>query len=172
MKFILYLLFASIIYNHTKAQPAPGSYTKDTALNKFVGTWIYQSDTDQVIIVLQKQKIYFQPPLNCYADALVGWHSYTKNGQNIESSLSHQNTPYDKYATILDYSHSPNPESLNLSFDDISKNKGGRLTITRLSGNKLQWSLHEREIMLSLPGKPFVTGFTLPQNMILKKITK
>jgi hypothetical protein len=67
---------------------ASQSYSQDTTtMNKFIGTWRWVSNTDTVLIVLQKQNVTIYPRYS--RPLLAGWHKYVKNGQLIQSSLQY-----------------------------------------------------------------------------------
>jgi hypothetical protein len=94
-----------------------GDYAKRPELDKFVGTWVWQSGDSIFTVVLAKTVInikksakqndeehykIFKEPGNTerlYPDAtmdyIIGWHELKVNGKVIQSSLKNKSKPYD-----------------------------------------------------------------------------
>ncbi len=164
------LFFLSVVAFSQIAQP--GSYTPDTTMGKFAGTWRWVSGNDTVVMVLQKQKLIHPAPYNFYSDNLIGWHTYIKNGKLKESSMSHMNTPEDTFATIhIGISYGT---KLRGAFHDLTNHKWGDMffNLQANSTTKATLTLQDSEgVRVHFPGQPaFIGGFTLPSGIVLKKI--
>ncbi len=78
-----------------------GSYFKDTfnEMDKFVGTWKFETSTDTLIIIIQK-KTYVYDGDEFYEDLLIGEYHYVSNGVEQVNTL-----PLLNDATIIGRYH-------------------------------------------------------------------
>lgn len=152
------------------------TYT-DNHLNKFEGTWMWSSANDTVKLQLKKISLHILDVENSYWEFLLGCHSYTKNGILLESSMN-------KYDSLSYYTYTNKIGSLRLfrledgdtsfvegTIKDISKHKGNQIDLTYLGGNpaQIRMQLSLKGAKISLPGKPYIPGITLPTDIILTK---
>lgn len=69
----------------TTSELVKGKYYEDEQVELIEGTWIGTSGADSLVIRLRSQKQYLGE-LDIYIDELVGYHSYWRDGELIESS--------------------------------------------------------------------------------------
>jgi hypothetical protein len=104
-----------------------------------------------------------------YADVIIGWHEYKRNGAVVESILAYVNTPYvigSGHSTILGGSDIGSG-ILSCQFADLSKKKFGHLML-ELTSNQTQfeWSLTNNE---GIRIGTYDWRFTLPTLLTLTK---
>lgn len=77
------------LYNADPDLPK-GTYYKDldNDLDKFVGTWKWESGVDELLIVLEKKEYVHNNLFNKYDDMLIGEYKYVENGIEILNYLS------------------------------------------------------------------------------------
>lgn len=177
-KILAFLTIQLFISNTCMAQElnfTPGAVNPNPNLDKFIGTWKWQSGNKSFTIVLKKQNITL-PPINknVTADIIYGFHQYNNGNEIFESSMSFQSTNFnDKKSTILSLgSISTNYNELNGTISHLSKNKSVNFEIEYINATQIK--------LVSLknpPGIKLVIGnqpdydweITLPQNIILTK---
>jgi len=145
-----------------------GDYLVNTNIDKFVGTWKWQSGNDIVIIKLKKVKYLF-PIAGFFQDQLFGAHSYIQNGVVIESTLDEFDLlGPDRMGSILLYNvASDPPDYVEGTILDITKGqKGVKLILTYVAGSTPQaiWTTGPH------PHRSYdQAGFTLPRDIALVK---
>jgi hypothetical protein len=168
MKNIILILSLAYFANCKAQTPYPsGSYQSKPELNKFVGTWVWASGSDSLILHLYKQAIHYPTPLNYDVENIVGWHKYISNGTVTESSIQYSGQPYvGGHSSIFAWGQSP--IKLYGTFDDLTKNKSCDLylTMTNATNTLLNWKLKEPR---GIRPTGFQYGFTLPTNLTLTK---
>jgi hypothetical protein len=92
------LIIATFICFNLKAQ-IPTPILKDTALNKYEGTWQWVNGIDTVTLILQKQVITM--PYGSREEIMSGWHQYIRSGQLNQSSLQYIGQEFDTQNTPL-----------------------------------------------------------------------
>jgi hypothetical protein len=139
--YILSLLFGLQAQNITAQIPEAGSYTRDTTMTAFHGTWQWVSGTDTVQLYLATKKVYFPISGGFYMDCLVGWHIYKQGRTVVESSIQYVNNVNRR--TFLGGSSPEFPDKIeNATFKDITKNKEVELFLTiNAAQNQLTWRL-------------------------------
>jgi hypothetical protein len=170
--FILLILFSTQWLRLNAQIPAAGSYTIDTTMTAFHGTWQWASNTDTVRLVLKTKKVYFPISGGFYMDCLVGWHIYKQGNTVVESSLQYVNNV--NRSTLLGGSSPEFPDKVeNATFRDITKNKDVELFLTlNAAQNQLTWRLAMSRGMRAYAQGHTVPppGFTLPTNIVLTKL--
>ncbi len=183
------LLIAIFSYNAVLAQettsnwpkdyPKPGGYGQNPNLQKFVGTWQWQSGDTVFTIVLKKYISKSNKKtgrLKDYSkDAIMGWHEYIIGEKVVESSLKNiVNSPNkNTIKTMLGGSIDDVRKVTNLFFLDLSKSKNGIANLELLPGEKdlARWTLRETSgIKLLGPGEKPDYTFTVPTNVVMKRI--
>jgi hypothetical protein len=89
-------------YGTTHAQ-VDGEYRQVPGLDKYVGTWQWQSGDSVLTIKLAKAILNFKQYMqqiggdgpNATLDVLIGWHEFKIGGTVMQSSLSSENTLFD-----------------------------------------------------------------------------
>lgn len=149
----------------------------DPELDKFVGTWKWTSSTEEVTITLAKQLV-IRPNTGEQREMLVGWHSFTRNGNVVETSMSHLgrdvNIDYgssdiDLKVTLRGISRGTTSVHFPV-FWDLTLHKSCVLDLTLLSGSTTQatWRLKDGNGVYA--GPVGTSGaFTLPTNLVLTK---
>jgi hypothetical protein len=154
----LLLFFYTLQWHKIAAQiPAAGSYTRDTTMRRFHGTWQWVSGTDTVQLYLATQKVYFPISGGFYMDCLVGWHIYKQGRTIVESSIQHSGNV--NLRTFLGASSDQNPDQIeNATLKDITKNKDVELNLTlNAAQNQLIWRLAPIRGM-----RAYAQGHTVP----------
>ncbi|WP_400194028.1 DUF6705 family protein [Hymenobacter sp. B81] len=159
---VLLFLFSLLLAACSFAQSAPSQPSE-----AFLGTWEWRSGADVFRIRLSRD-LAFPMPRNEVMHAIVGRHSYTRNGVLVEESFSHN--PTDPKTTTLMGSPHTN-ELIILYFDDLTRGKSGkaRLSINPTQPNQLQFTLHGME-QVSIGGTLPPAGFTIPTSMTLTRV--
>ena len=77
-------------------------YEKDTTneINKYSGTWKYQSGNTEIIFKLKKEEHYQLSSNTNFSDLLVGEYQYIENGLEIANTLAQFDNPF-----VSGYSH-------------------------------------------------------------------
>ena len=175
------ILICLLITNTLMAQ----EYRKNPFIDQFVGTWEGSSGGETFRIVISKHKLDMtddepDEPKE-YADKIVGWHSYTKNNQVVESSTDKSKPIFLTWENAHDNSTliggiKVSDTKVWFNFHDLTKNKRCKATIEMVAGktDELRWTLEDKEranvIVDGVPSSPPVPeGFTVPTNLILKK---
>jgi hypothetical protein len=165
-------------FTFPKEFPKPGGYGQNSNLNKFKGTWHWQSGDTVFTIVLGKY-IYKSKRetgfLKGYSrDAIIGWHEYKIGEKIIESSLSHVGEHRNmKTFTILGGDIHDVDKLTITGFIDLSKSKTGCATLELLPGEKdiAKWELRETPgIKIIDPGETPDYTFTVPTNVIMHRV--
>jgi hypothetical protein len=168
---IALIFFGLAIQQNAKAQiPAAGSYTANTTMGAFHGTWQWTSGNDTVKIYLATKPVYFPISGGFTMERLVGWHLYKRGNTVIESSYNYINNVDQR--TMLG-GNNEYPTVANIFFKDISKGKDGELTLKlNAAQNQLIWRSTEHQGMRIYGGNQTVppAGLTLPRNMVLTKL--
>lgn len=154
-----------------------GEYRQVPELDKYVGTWQWQSGDSVLIIKLAKTVLNFKQYIQKFGgdgpdvnkDALIGWHEFRIGTNLMQSSLSNENAIYDYdnvNQTILlwlvsgtDYEEVPY-EFLRIAyFRDIENNTAIRQGIFEfIEYNKAELSMGgDREGQFSLPKEMVMT---------------
>jgi hypothetical protein len=176
------LIIVSLLFVTCKVfcqEPAVGSITLNPALDKFVGTWKWADGNGNEVIIMMKKIMYHWKTRGGFYDeeALIGSHSYKKNGILIESNLTNfpdisQNIP----GSIVLYTRVDGTAPYDVwgSFEEISKTyKEETLDLTYhiAATPTLDWDLRNRADVnvypLSDPRSDMT--LTLPQRLVLVK---
>jgi len=155
------LLLVAFYYQPAYCQIKNGDYLKNENVNKFVGTWKWQSGDTSFIIVLKKEKITIKNPSAVFHfDGLEGWHEFEVNGKIIESSLTST-----KMTLTFGGQNSELTGSFFIAFEDLTMNKFGdaRFDLVPGSKDKIKWELRDREFTK-------IIGFTVPTNIIMERV--
>ena len=171
------ILICLLITNILMAQ----EYRRKPFVDQFVGTWEWSSGGETFRIVISKHKLQSSGDPQKYSDQIVGWHSYSKNNQVVESSTDKSRPIFltwsdaHKNSTLIG-GIKVSDTKVWFDFHDLTKNKYGKATIEMVAGktDELRWTLTEMErmnvIINGVPSSPPVPeGFTVPTNLILKK---
>jgi len=138
------------------------------ALDKFVGTWIYNKNGKEVKILLKKIQVNV-PKYNTTTTMIEGYHIYKENNKNIDNSVE-RNKPSFSSGYIEERDK---PNKLKIRAFDILKNKSFDAIMIYIPGDtdKIQCTLRNSEgVRLNTPGEPaFDKRFTLPESMVLYK---
>jgi hypothetical protein len=172
MQRVIIFLYLLIGVSNINAQPQPGDYIINNDINKFVGTWQWAQGTDTLKLIFTKVKMYYAPPGNFHADALMGWHQYIKNGVLIESSFQLiTSNPTLANTTILG-STSTDPNEVSFGIDDMAKHKRGHVDFKLQAGSltAATWKLENYEDIRINPTAPFDGTFTFPLNLSFHKL--
>ena len=161
---LLLLLIAPIL----KAQPQTGDYLTNSNIDKFVGTWLWQSGNNSVTIQLKKVKFAYSSPVY-YEDVLFGSHCFIENGSVTESTLGDFSMvgPLKKSSISLYNDPAGSADKVTGYIKNISLNKKMvRLDLEYVAGTipQLLWNLSE---MNYTKVSPETAGFTLPQTITL-----
>ena len=144
-------------------------YLPNPALDKFVGTWIFNKDGKTIEITLKKVTYNL---INLTTDKIEGYYTYKINDKIVENTQKRQHVSL-RDGTNLSNSDIKNTNEITLSLFDSIKRKTGTLILIFKSGNpnELQWSLRNREGTIAVrEGQPkFDKTFTLPTGMMLTK---
>jgi hypothetical protein len=159
-------------------KPQENTTYNDPYINKFVGNWIWISGTDTVKLKLQKKLLKIVDFNNSYWERILGCHVYVKNGLLVESSMN-------QFDSLQYYTNEHKIGSIRLArFQDddtayiggflkyISTNKGVVMDLTYLGGTPAQIRMklsYKQGTTISVPGKPYIDGVTLPKDIILNK---
>lgn len=171
MKHIIIAIYSIFFLTAGFAQPStipqPNGNIINNTLNKFTGTWQWENGVDTITIFLKKENILLLFPQNSHADYIVGYHSYKRGSQIIESSLQYNNSSYvDKYYSISALNDNGN-DTLRGSLKDLTKQKSGSLELSLNSTHtQLHWNLKNRQ---GLRIGTYDWQFTLPKTLILTK---
>ena len=147
-------------------EPATPSMPSDKA-EAFLGTWEWRSGTEVFRLTLTRE-LNFPIPGGRTMHALIGRHSYTRNGVVVEESYTR--TPNDP--TGRAFLGVPNDEwNPDMGYIDRTKNKNGRVNVVidPANRNQMQFELRDREGMHT-PSNPYVPGFTIPTSMTLTRV--
>jgi len=167
MKKISLIIAFSYLFCVASAQNTPSAAS--VALDKFVGTWVYNKDGREVKIILKKVKKRVNLE-NAYIDVIEGYHIYKLNNKNIENYQER-----NKASLTMGYiQEREKPDRLIITVSDSIKNKTGAALITFLPGNpdKIRWGLRDNRegFIVHKPGEPkFDKSFTLPEIMIFER---
>ena len=197
-KLITILILALLSYGCKAQQTVPmntdysdylkdNNYIKDTEgdLNKFVGTWKWTDPNNpNTYMELQFFKVLHWNSNNInnyYEDSIFGNYKYVQNGVIITNTLGQNNTDdlYNNsvFPKISTNDKSPSFKDLKIFMSDVVKHKTCKadfeildLDIYPLQAN---WHMYvDEQIIYKAPGDPAVIpGFTLPNDVVLTKIT-
>ena len=171
------ILICLIITNTLMAQ----EYRKKPFIDQFVGTWEWSSGGETFRIVISKHMLRKSTDPQGYTETIVGWHSYSKNNQVVESSTDKSKPIFLTWDNAHDNSTliggiKVSNTKVWFYFHDLTKNKRCKATIEMVAGktDELRWTLEEKDravvIVDGVPSSPPVPeGFTVPTNLILKK---
>jgi hypothetical protein len=159
-------------------------YVPEPELDKFVGTWEWTSANEKFQLIITKQKVYLDIQglkEYYYTDVPVAYHSYTKNGDVVSSSIDKMNITATASSTIR-MANKINgclmmPDYITLSFLDEGKNdKFGKVDFKLVQGktDEATWDLFFRRPGSFVMGRPGITvvpeGYSIPTNVVMKKI--
>ncbi|RCU43354.1 hypothetical protein EIZ47_04040 [Chryseobacterium lacus] len=156
-------------------EPQPGDNLLNAELNKYVGTWKWESNGTSLTIVFKKVNAKVPVTMNLYADILFGYHQYKVNNTIVEDSLPFINATFNqKKYTIITFGTQPNlpPNRISVGFNHPSKNKSVQGEFEYIDANhiKIVSLKNYQGIKVNLPGQPpYDNTITLPQNIILTK---
>jgi hypothetical protein len=162
-----------VIFSFANAQSMqPGGNSANPNLDKFVGTWKWESNGDSFKMILNK--INTQMPVNIVytADQLYGVHEYKVNNSIVETSLNNINIAHNlKKYTLSSFGGLPDPHKIILGISHISKNKGVNAVVEWLDATHIKIVSIEnyQGVKMSTPNNPYHSEITLPQNIILTK---
>ncbi|MCX8490933.1 MAG: hypothetical protein ORN54_07685 [Cyclobacteriaceae bacterium] len=167
-KILIIFTFASNVYAQNPT-PKKGEYRKDDNLDKFAGTWEGSKGNESLRITLKKEKIYVKG-MDFSMDVIIGWHSYTKNGKAIESSIAFAGSSYDENTTIM--ASSDGDKKLNFSvFRDLSRERtsSGELKLINSKEGVLTLRFNEQVLINKTPANP-TEAIPTPSEWNMKKI--
>lgn len=175
--FIIVSFFFLICKINSQIPQDNHTYT-DNYIDKFIGSWTWSAGDDTVKLKFKKFLVSIPGFTNSYWDRLIGCHGYTQNGVSVESTLQ-------QYDSLQYYEIFPNIASIILyrfadddtayvggTMKDITTNKSVHIELLYRGGSPemIEMKLSYREgVTASFPGRPYIPGFTLPQNIILTK---
>lgn len=132
--------------------------------NKFLGTWEWKSEQEAMRIVLKRDPNFKGPDGKTY-DVILGKHLYSKEGKTVEESLSRS----EKDFVLLGVPS--NNDTMTMSFTDVTQQKGGKVTLSLVANNQLQWKLKNATETITINRKtPWPSGFIVPTDMILTRV--
>jgi hypothetical protein len=172
MKKILTAIIAAMLFTSSciaqSTLPQSNTNVINNSLDKFVGTWVWQSGTETVKIILKRDNILMPSPENYRMDAIIGFHIYTKGTQVVESSISYANTLFiDKHSTILGSNTNGN-NILGCTIQGNTRSKLARLTLTlNTTQTQLKWVLTNTEGIKIIGYNDYSS--TLPRSITLTK---
>jgi hypothetical protein len=176
-KTIIYITFSLLIISKSSiAQdyPAAGSYLTNTTMGAFHGTWQWTNGFDTVRVRMMTLKVYYNANGGFHWDRLVGWLFYKRKADMIENSYAYIGSSDINYCSFFGGNEGDPVGHITLTFNDLTKKKHGDLTLTlNAAQNELTWKLRVSEgvkVRTSPSDPPFSRGFTLPTDMILKKL--
>lgn len=166
MKKLLLALLLTIFSSTLFAQLKP--YEPNPVLDKFVGTWVAQTDRKTVIITIKKIQ---EPVMNSKMDFLVGYLLHKDNEEVVEGS----DTPV--LTTGINYARNGEvfQDKVFFNYFDRRKEKRGILTILLAKSNPNEFTTQLAEdgdmriITPSTPRKKFEMGFTLPNGLVFSR---
>jgi len=150
----LLALTAILCFHLALAQSDAVEFRTDMTLNKFIGTWQYQSsDTVFTIeimkVIVNSQKHNPKAPTSIDSEQLIGWHELVVSGSVVESNMNSKDKSYkyDKTDHMIFWNTMPNndKEIRFSNFKNISKKKSakGVFIIQPDDNNKSQFILYE-----------------------------
>jgi hypothetical protein len=154
---ILALLFTVAYKLNAQDFPKKGDYMKNPELINLAGTWQGIKGSDTFTIVLEyRQKMPIGP---LFADAIIGWHSYSENGVIESTSLIYKSN--DKKGTVFVAAGKKinSGKDLILQFSDPNRSRSSvEVSFTPVPGktNEAIWKVknfHE-ETMIHIEGQP------------------
>ena len=150
--------------------PQPHGNITNASLDKFIGTWVWNSGTETLTIVLKKENVLLPFLENSRSDMIIGFHMFKQGDTIVESSISYVSTNYsDNHSTItgVNVVGIDNPNELICSITNIAKNKSGDLKLVINSSlNQLTWTLKNRE-GIKIGNYDFT--FSYPRSITLQK---
>ena len=168
---ITIIIFLCVITNCIAQDGLPndGDNITNVNINKFIGTWYWSNGIESLKIVLNKENVLLPFGKNIRADALYGFHIYTKNGIIVENSIDYINTTYkDKKHTLYAIGGYENQSNtLIIGFTHLSKNKGIRATIEMKDSSHI--NIVKLENYEGIRFGKFDWSISLPQNITLTK---
>lgn len=150
----------------------PGGNKANLNLDKFVGTWKWESNGDSFSMVLKKTNAQMPVKFPYTADQLYGFHEYKDGGIIVESSLTYQNTSFNlKRFTLNSFGGLPDPNQIIVAITHLSKNKNVRATIQWIDATHIKiLNIEEYQgLVVSTISSPYIDGISLPQNITLTK---
>ena len=170
-------LFMIVNINSIAQKPQENTTYTDNYLNKFEGNWIWKSGSDTVRLKLKKLLIKISMFNNSYWENLLGCHEYIQNGVVIENTMNQYDSlqyylpPKGIGSLYLYHLENDDTSLIKGTIKDISKHKGNQIDLTYLGGNpaQIRMQLSLKGAKVSLPGKPYIPGITLPTDIILTK---
>jgi hypothetical protein len=161
--------FWIILTGFTANAQQPGNYIINNDINKFIGTWQWTQGADTLKVTFVKVKVFYSPPANFHADRILGWHTYIKNGTQIESSFQLiSSTPTVATTTVLGGTIDDANE-LSFNIQDLSKGKLEHVNFKLQPGSLTvaEWKLKNNE---GVRYGDYDFGFTFPVNLIFHKL--
>ncbi|MNE33440.1 hypothetical protein D3C80_1271100 [compost metagenome] len=150
--------------------PKESAYLQDSNLDKFVGTWEYNSKLDSTLIIIELHRVkLLMSDAGFYYDTIIGVHTYIKRGVTMETSAPFNSTNNYNAATIMaiDKPFGTNQLKIKTSLKDITKKKRivAYLEIQPDNPNALLLSFQDVDGIRINQEK----GFTMPTNILLTK---
>jgi hypothetical protein len=170
-----------------------GDYAKRPELDKFVGTWVWQSGDSVFTIVLAKTALNNKTmdieehrnkksnDLDATMDWIIGWHELNVDGKVVQSSLKNKGKPYNyKHRDIQTIRANIMPGLCSKNFLDIvyfsdlllsGNHYGGNFTLLG-DGNsaELYISYPPEYMKRATPDDPAVFARNLPTRIVLKRV--
>jgi hypothetical protein len=155
-----------------------GSYRRVPELNKYTGTWKWKSGDSILVIDLEKTQINSKKMDNrtpgVSADILIGWHKFSVGGKVIQSSMGKKSTTFDyKFKDQTIWGGIPHSEGyVSIHFHDLvtgANTTNGKFSLLK-GGKKAHLELSDRREWSSLNKNDSSPHFSLPMNIIMKKI--
>ena len=179
LKIILSIMLVVFVSNEIFSQNAENVEDhRNDKMNKFEGTWQWQSGDSLFVIILKKNKLSHKDTKGKtdILDVLIGWHEFSVNGVIIESSLQYtEETDNKNTRTLIGGVNASDKLIKRLSFNDLSKSKLGKASLELLPGEKdlVRWTLKETPgVKVLLPGEEPDYTFTVPTDVIMRRIKK
>lgn len=166
---LILLISTLFIFSCSRAQiPQAGQYYQNSDIDKFVGTWKWQSGSDIVILKLKKVKVYNEKP-GFHHDMLRGSHSYVQNGVTIESTLADFDIVGDNRRGTVSLYHEDGHNTNNVTgtYMDQTKGKYVKMDLEFIPGTPAQINMQLSPTKRIIYNKP--VGITLPRNVTLIK---
>ena len=143
-------------------------FTNSGQGNPIIGTWEWHSNADTFRVTLRYEPDFKTPDGESYS-AILGTHSYIKNGVLIEQAKDAEDTRGGLGFTLfglLNYD-----DKINMSFHDITKDKEGKVLLKIIPGqpNKMHWQLSSPSETVTI-NKAIKTGYSVPADLVLTRV--
>ncbi len=143
----------------------------------YIGTWIYESENEQFILMTKKYSFTFGPNNDKFY-RILGAFKYVKNGTVVYDFLDEldgmtiKNRPRIIFANINDLPNNQEHQELRIQYSDPktyqqNSSRLSRLSIFSKNPDKLKWHLVVEDWE---PDPECPLEFTIPYDMILTKV--